>query len=79
MKFKQSAIEREALFMTLFQGSDWKSVQNMPVGRVNDLLNWRIKYEEDKQKRVNEEVNKQKGDVRRKKEQKSNLNKKYGG
>lgn len=32
----------------------------MPIEKLNAMLNWRIQYEEAKQKRVEEEISKQK-------------------
>lgn len=49
--------------MTLFNGASWDSCMKMPVKQLNDLLTWRIKYEEEKQKKMQEEMEKQKSAV----------------
>ncbi len=53
-------VERLGLYMTLFTGETWCSIQKMPVITFTNLLDWRVKYEEEKQKRMNEEVEKHK-------------------
>jgi len=51
--------------MTLFQVS-YEDVVSMPLEKLNLMLNWRIKYEEEKQKHIEEEVRKQKTEVEKK-------------
>lgn len=51
--------------MTLFQVS-YEEVVSMPLEKLNLMLNWRIKYEEEKQKHIEDEVKKQKSDAERK-------------
>ncbi len=48
--------------MTLFH-VNWQSVYYMPVRTINDCLAWRIKYEEEKSKKIEEEVDKKKKQV----------------
>lgn len=45
--------------MTLYNTA-YHDVIEMPVSKLNTLLMWRIKYEEEKQKKINEEMDKQK-------------------
>ena len=59
--------EKIALFMTLFGGVPYSDIMAMPVGKLDAILNWRVKYEETKQQRVDEELSRQKATSMKKK------------
>lgn len=65
-----------ALFMTLFNGVSYRDIAEMPVGMVDAILNWRVKYEESKHKKIEEEMSKQKSETRRS-SRKDNVKKYY--
>lgn len=67
-----------ALFMTLFNGVSYRDIAEMPVGLVDAILKWRVKYEESKHKRIEEEMGKQKAEVQRKHSRRDNIRKHYG-
>jgi len=52
--------------MTLYNGASWTSCMSMPVYQLNTLLDWRVKYEEAKQQKMQEEMEKQKQQVQSK-------------
>jgi len=47
----------------LFGGIPYGDIMAMPVGKLDAILNWRIKYEETKQQRIDEELTRQKSSV----------------
>jgi len=49
--------------MTLFNGIPYGDIMTMPVGKLDAILNWRIKYEETKQQRIDEELTRQKSSI----------------
>lgn len=53
--------------MTLFGGVPYSDIMAMPVGKLDAILNWRVKYEEAKQQRVEEELSRQKATSMKKK------------
>ena len=53
--------------MTLFGGVSYSDIMAMPVGKLDAILNWRVKYEETKQQRVEEELSRQKATSMKKK------------
>lgn len=66
-----------ALFMTLFNGVSYRDIAEMPVGLVDAILNWRVKYEESKHKKIEDEMNKQRAETKRKTLRKDNVKKYY--
>jgi len=59
----------------LFNGESWVTCQQMPLPQFNKILTWRIKYEEEKQKKIEEEMNKNKAEINNKSSSQSKLNK----
>ena len=45
----------------------------MPLPQFNKILTWRIKYEEEKQKKIEEEMNKNKAEMNNKSSSQSKL------
>ncbi len=63
--------------MTLFNGVSYKDIAEMPVGMLDAILNWRIKYEEAKHKKIEEEMTRQKIESQRKASRRDSIRKHY--
>jgi hypothetical protein len=64
--------------MTLFNGVSYRDIAEMPVGKLDAILNWRVKYEESKHKRIEEEMSKQKAAANKQSSRRDQIKRNYG-